>query len=71
MHKAMAQEEGFRRAEASCLLEGVDPNQSVHYVALKARVIAGEIDIDEAIQLTVNHYKSIAASRALDYAVAE
>jgi hypothetical protein len=49
----------------------VDPNRSAHYVAMKARVIAGEIDIDEAIQQTVDHYKSIAASRVLGYSVAE
>jgi hypothetical protein len=71
MQGAMTQEEGFRQAEASCLLEGVDPNRSAHYVAMKARVIAGEIDIDEAIQQTVDHYKSIAASRVMGYSVAE
>ncbi len=64
-------EEGFRRAEASCLLEGIDPNQSAPYVAIKARVLGGEIDIDKAIQLTVDHYKSLAESRVSDYAVAE
>jgi hypothetical protein len=71
MRESNVDAEQFRRAESSCLLEGVDPNQSEQYVAVKARVLAGELDIDEAIQLTVDHYKSIAASRVLDYAVAE
>lgn len=71
MREAQVKEEDFRRAEASCMLEGVDPTQSAQYAAVKARVIAGEIDIDEAIQRTVNHYKSIVASRVLDYAVSD
>ncbi len=71
MREAQVEEEGFRRAEASCLLEGIDPNQSAPYVAIKARVLGGEIDIDKAIQVTVDHYKSLAESRVSDYAVAD
>jgi hypothetical protein len=70
MHHEDAQLEGFRQAEASCLLEGVDPNQSAQYVAMKAGVIAGEIDIDEAILQTVNHYRLLAACKLMNDEVA-
>ena len=50
--------EHFRQAEVNCLLEGLDSSGNEHYQAMKARVIAGEIDIDDAIRETVEYYKS-------------
>jgi len=49
----------FQEAEASFRLEGLDSTGNVEYEALKARVIAGEIGIDEAIRSTVERYKAL------------
>jgi hypothetical protein len=41
----------FREAEASCLLEGLESSRDAFYQAVKARVIAGEIDGEEMMRL--------------------
>jgi hypothetical protein len=56
--------EHYRQAEASFLLEGLDSSGDLHYQAMKARVIAGEIDIDEAIRQTVEHFKALGRATA-------
>ncbi len=43
--------EHFRQSEASCLLEGLDSSNDEFYQAVKARVIAGEIDGQEMMRL--------------------
>lgn len=44
-----SKEEAFAEAEASVRLEGMDPSGPL-YDELKARVIAGEITVDQAIE---------------------
>lgn len=46
----------FREAEANFRLSGLDPLEIEHYRAIKAQLIAREIDFDEAIRLAVEHY---------------
>ena len=41
----------FREADASCRLEGLDSSGDDFYQAVKARVIAGEIDGEEMMRL--------------------
>jgi hypothetical protein len=50
--------EHFRQAEASCLLEGLDSSGDAYYQALKARVIAGEIDGEEMMRLLMEDSKA-------------
>jgi len=38
---------GFRKAEASLMLEGMDPSGTPLYESVKARIISGEISYDE------------------------
>jgi hypothetical protein len=40
--------EAFRDAEASLLLEGLDPTNDARYSEIKAKLIAGAISFDEA-----------------------
>jgi hypothetical protein len=63
--------EHFRQAEASFLLEGLDSSNDEHYQALKARIIAGDIDFDDAIRQTVEHYKALAGASAPELASAK
>jgi hypothetical protein len=70
-HDAERIAEAYRQAEASFRLEGLDSTGNVQYETLRARVIAGEIDSDEAIRLTVEHYKALGRASAANYAVAE
>jgi hypothetical protein len=46
--KSNSLEQGFRDAEASLLLEGLDPTKDAQYRDLKARFIAGTITFEEA-----------------------
>jgi len=48
----------FREAEASFRLEGMDARDDEFYQAVKARVIAGEIDGDEMMRLLLEDAKS-------------
>jgi hypothetical protein len=45
--------EAFRQSEASVRLEGIDPAADPEYLALKARVLAGEITVEEAGDLLI------------------
>jgi len=38
---------GFRKAEASLRLEGMDPSGTPRYESVKARILSGEITYDE------------------------
>jgi len=51
-------EVAFEISEASVRLEGIDPTQFPEYLALKARVLAGEINSQQAITLLAAQYKS-------------
>ncbi len=46
----------YELSEASVRLEGIDPTASPTYMALRARVIAGEITTDEAGDLLLDSY---------------
>jgi Flp pilus assembly protein TadD len=46
--KSNSLEQAFRDAEASLLLEGLDPTKDSRYRAIKAQVIAGTMTFDEA-----------------------
>jgi len=70
MTEEQVRAEGFRQAEASNLLEGLDSSGDVFYQALKARVISGALDIDDAIKLMVVHCQEIARASVKEYAVA-
>jgi len=50
---AISLTEAFRQSEASVRLEGIDPKTDPEYLALKARVLAGEITIEEAGDLLI------------------
>jgi len=54
--------EHFRQTEASFLLEGLDSSNDAEYQAMKARIIAGEIDFDDAIRQTVGHFRKLTGS---------
>jgi len=41
-------QDAYREAEASLRLEGLDPSGDPVYEAVKARVIAGKLSLDEA-----------------------
>ncbi len=71
MREAEVDAEQFRRAEASCLLEGFDVTGNPRYLEMKARVLAGELDIDTVIQQTIEHYKSLAAKPVPQLSAAE
>jgi len=63
--------EHYRQAEASFLLEGLDSSGNQNYQRMKALVIAGEIDVDEAIRQTVEHYKALSRASVSEYAVSK
>ena len=54
---AISQDLAFELSEASVRLEGIDPTASPTYMALRARVIAGEITTDEAGDLLLASYR--------------
>jgi hypothetical protein len=56
--------EAFRQAEASLRLEGLDPIGDVHYEAIKARVIVGELTIAEGkAEILARHRQQSAAAK--------
>jgi hypothetical protein len=65
-----ARDEAFRRAEASCLLEGLDASGDAFYQAVKQRVLAGEIDADEMTRLLVEDSRTKSGMAAIDFAAA-
>jgi len=46
-----AHAEAFRQSEASVRLEGIDPTDFPEYLALKARILAGEITSQQAVAI--------------------
>ncbi len=57
-HAVMSHQEAFRQSEGSVRLEGIDPTDYPEYLALKARILAGEIDSQQAVELLAAQYKS-------------
>jgi len=49
---------GFRKAEASLRLEGMDPSGTPLYESVKARILSGEVTYNEArAEILVYHQK--------------
>ena len=48
---------GFRKAEASLRLEGMDPSGTPFYESVKARIISGEISYDEGRAEILTHHQ--------------
>ena len=48
---------GFRKAEASLRLEGIDPSGMPHYESVKVRILSGEITFDEGRAEIQAHYQ--------------
>lgn len=61
--KAKQREEAFRDAEASLLLEGLDPTTDPGYCDLKARFIAGTITFEEAKAAIKVQYRESTVTR--------
>ena len=60
--KSKLREEAFRDAEASLLLEGLDPTTDPGYCDLKARFIAGTITFEEAKAAIKAQYRESAVA---------
>ena len=54
--------DGFRKAEASLRLEGMDPSGTPLYESVKARILSGEITYDEGRAEILAHYQKRADS---------
>lgn len=51
---------GFRKAEASLRLEGLDPSGAPLYESVKARILSGEITYDEGrAEILAHHQKRL------------
>lgn len=48
---------GFRKAEASLRLEGIDPSGTPLYESVKARILSGDITFDEGRAEIRAHYQ--------------
>ena len=48
---------GFRKAEASLRLEGMDPSGTPLYESVKARILSGEITYGEGRAEILAHYQ--------------
>ena len=53
---------GFRKAEASLRLEGMDPSGTPLYESVKARILSGDITFDEGRAEIMAHYKKRAST---------
>ena len=53
---------GFRKAEASLRLEGMDPSGIPRYESVKARILSGELSYDEARADILAYYQKPADS---------
>ncbi|MEN5023202.1 antitoxin VbhA family protein [Pantoea agglomerans] len=49
---------GFKKAEASLKLEGMDPSGTPLYESVKKRLLAGEITFEQGREEIVAHYTS-------------
>ena len=61
--RSKLREEAFRDAEASLLLEGLDPTTDPGYCDLKTRVIAGTITFEEAKAAIAAQYREAPVAR--------
>lgn len=52
----LSREEAFLQSEASVRLEGIDPMDHPHYVAIRNRVISGELTTEQAGDLLLARY---------------
>ena len=50
--------EGFRKAEASLRLEGIDPSGTPRYEGIKARIISGEISYEQGREEILRYHRS-------------
>jgi hypothetical protein len=66
-HDSTLDAEAFADAEASLRIEGLDPAGRPHYEAIKAKVIAGTLTFDEAIEALKEHH-SVAAKADREFA---
>ena len=71
MTKQEVRAEHFRQAEANFRLSGLDASGNAHYQAMKARIISGEIEADDAIQETIDYYKALIKARASGISVTD
>lgn len=53
---------GFRKAEASLRLEGMDPSGTPLYESVKARLLSGDLTFEDARAEIMAHYKKQASS---------
>lgn len=51
---------GFRKAEASLKLEGLDPSGTPLYESVKAPILSGEITYDEGRAAVLTHHQKLA-----------
>jgi len=70
MHDQELRAKHFQDAEASFLLEGLDASRDLFYQETKSRVVAGEIDSEEAIRLAVEYSKEISRPALAETAAA-
>jgi Antitoxin VbhA len=61
---SISHEEAFRQSEASVKLEGIDPTAYPEYVALRDRVLAGEITSDQAVDLLLDQAVALQTTAA-------
>ena len=54
--------DGFRKAEASLRLEGMDPSGTPLYESVKARILSGELTYGEGRDEILAHYQKRADS---------
>lgn len=54
--------EGFRKAEASLKLEGMDPSGTSLYESIKARIIAGDLTYEQGRSEIMAHYTAVAGA---------
>ncbi|EFG1264920.1 hypothetical protein WEM_04933 [Escherichia coli KTE27] len=54
--------DGFRKAEASLRLEGMDPSGTPLYESVKAGILSGEITYGEGLAEILAHYQKRADS---------
>ncbi len=50
---------GFRKAEASLRLEGMDPSGPPLYESVKTRILSGDITFDEGVSLDIENYCTV------------
>ena len=54
--------EGFRKAEASLKLEGMDPCGTPLYESIKARIVSGDLTYEQGRLEIMAHYTAVAGA---------